>query len=31
MSPIPMTTPEEAKGDVALLHEMLHPIRRPLH
>jgi predicted dehydrogenase len=26
----PMTTPEEAKGDVALLHRIFHAIRRPL-
>ena len=31
MTPNPMTTPEEAKGDVALLHKMIHTIRRPLH
>jgi len=26
----PVTTPEEAKGDVALLHQIFHAIRRPL-
>jgi len=26
----PITTPEEAKGDVALLHKIFHAIRRPL-
>ena len=27
---IPLTTPEEAKGDVALLHKIFHAIKRPL-
>ncbi len=27
----PLTTPEEAKGDVALLHQIFKAIRRPLH
>ena len=26
----PLTTPEEAKGDVALLHKIFHAIKRPL-
>ena len=26
----PITTPEEARGDVALLHEIFHAIKRPL-
>jgi predicted dehydrogenase len=26
----PDTTPEEARGDVALLHRIFHAIRRPL-
>ncbi len=26
----PLTTPEEAKGDVALLHKIFHALRRPL-
>jgi hypothetical protein len=26
----PDTTPEEAKGDVALLHKIFHAIKRPL-
>jgi len=26
----PITTPEEARGDVALLHKIFHAIKRPL-
>jgi hypothetical protein len=26
----PTTTPEEAKGDVALLHKIFHALKRPL-
>jgi len=26
----PLTTPEEARGDVALLHQIFHAIKRPL-
>ena len=29
-SKTPVTTPEEAKGDVALLHKIFHAIKRPL-
>jgi len=26
----PATTPEEARGDIALLHQIFHAIKRPL-
>jgi len=29
-SKTPITTPEEARGDVALLHNIFHAIKRPL-